>query len=66
MLLHNDKEALEEAIRATAQHLSLPIEYVEKDYWITYALKELASSNIGEHIVFKGGTSLSKLDCSLK
>lgn len=60
MLLHDNKEALEEAIRATAQHLSLPIEYVEKDYWVTYALKELASSNIGEHIVFKGGTSLSK------
>ena len=60
MLLHKDKEALEEAIRATAQHLSLPIEYVEKDYWVTYALRELASSNIGEHIVFKGGTSLSK------
>jgi|TARA_B110000967_G_scaffold8973_1_gene8972 hypothetical protein len=60
VLLHKDKEALEEAIRATAQHLSLPIEYVEKDYWVTYALKELASSSIGEHIVFKGGTSLSK------
>jgi len=60
VLLHQDKEALEQAIRATAQHLSLPIEYVEKDYWVTYALKELASSNIGEHIVFKGGTSLSK------
>lgn len=60
MLLHKDKEALEEAIRATAQHLSLPIEYVEKDYWVTCALKELAASNIGEQIVFKGGTSLSK------
>lgn len=60
MLLHEDKKALEEAIRATAANLSLPIEYVEKDYWVTFALKTLALSNISDAIVFKGGTSLSK------
>jgi len=60
VLLHKDKEALEQAIRATAKHLSLPIEYVEKDYWVTYALKALALSDISDDIVFKGGTSLSK------
>ena len=47
MLLHEDKDALEEAIRATAKSLSLPIEYVEKDYWVTYALKTLALSDMG-------------------
>jgi len=60
VLLHEDKKALEEAIRATANTLSLPIEYVEKDYWITYTLKTLASSDMDDEIVFKGGTSLSK------
>lgn len=60
MLLHEDKKALEEAIRATAISLSLPIEYVEKDYWVTFALKELATCDICEDVVFKGGTSLSK------
>jgi predicted nucleotidyltransferase component of viral defense system len=60
MKLHEDERALEEAIRATALHLSLPITYVEKDYWVTRALKELALSNVCEKIVFKGGTSLSK------
>ncbi|MEJ6080895.1 nucleotidyl transferase AbiEii/AbiGii toxin family protein, partial [Vibrio sp. 1-Bac 57] len=60
MLLHKDEGALEEAIRATANSLSLPVEYVEKDYWVTFALKTLALSNIGDEIVFKGGTSLSK------
>jgi len=60
MKLHEDEKALEEAIRATANHLSLPITYVEKDYWVTSALKELAFSNVSEDIVFKGGTSLSK------
>lgn len=60
MKLHEDEKALEEAIRATANHMSLPVTYVEKDYWVTRALKELALSNISENIVFKGGTSLSK------
>lgn len=60
MLLHEDKEVLEQAIRATANFLSLPVEYVEKDYWVTYALKSLAQSNLTDDIVFKGGTSLSK------
>lgn len=60
MELHNDRGIFEEAIRATAQHLSLPMTYVEKDYWVTVALKELANSDIGNNIVFKGGTSLSK------
>ncbi|SGZ19450.1 nucleotidyl transferase AbiEii/AbiGii toxin family protein [Moritella viscosa] len=60
MLLHSDKAALQEAIRAAANHLALPIEYVEKDYWVTYALKALSESTLSEDIVFKGGTSLSK------
>lgn len=60
MELHNDRELFEEAIRATALHLSLPMTYVEKDYWVTVALKALAQSEIGASIVFKGGTSLSK------
>lgn len=60
MLLHEDKHVFEQAIRATARFLSLPVEYVEKDYWVTYALKRLAHSGLTEDIVFKGGTSLSK------
>ena len=60
MLLHLQPAKLEEAIRATARHMSLPVSYVEKDYWITMALKVLANSAISDDIVFKGGTSLSK------
>ena len=33
---------------------------MEKDYWITYALKCLAISTFRDDMVFKGGTSLSK------
>ncbi len=60
MLLHNDEKLLDEAIRATAHQLSLPVAYVEKDYWVTRALKALANSPLSEYVVFKGGTSLSK------
>lgn len=60
MLLHHNLNKLEEAIRATAQSMSLPVTYVEKDYWVTWALKTLAHSTISDDIVFKGGTSLSK------
>jgi hypothetical protein len=34
--------------------------YIEKDYWVTYALKNIFSSDLAEKVVFKGGTSLSK------
>lgn len=40
--------------------MNLIPEYVEKDYWITYALFTVFTNEIGKDIVFKGGTSLSK------
>jgi predicted nucleotidyltransferase component of viral defense system len=39
----------------------LPPFAIEKDAWVTLALRIMFSSNIGDHIVFKGGTSLSKV-----
>jgi hypothetical protein len=33
---------------------------LEKDIWVTWALQGLFESKLGEHLVFKGGTSLSK------
>jgi len=34
---------------------------VEKDFWVCWTLRELFTQpNIGEHLTFKGGTSLSK------
>jgi predicted nucleotidyltransferase component of viral defense system len=40
--------------------MGIPAVYVEKDYWVTYALSVLFNSVIGKDIVFKGGTALSK------
>lgn len=61
MKLHNYKEAFEGAIVATAEHLGISEIYIEKDYWVTYALKQIfTDKNAKEIAVFKGGTSLSK------
>ena len=35
---------------------------LEKDFWVCWTLKELFRlQDIGEHLIFKGGTSLSKV-----
>lgn len=40
--------------------LGLPEQAVEKDYWVTVMLQLIFDSELNEHIIFKGGTSLSK------
>lgn len=45
---------------AAARQLSPQI--LEKDFWVCWTLKRLfALPTIGEHLIFKGGTSLSKI-----
>lgn len=58
MFLHKDWELFKETIYSTATELELPVPVVEKDYYVTMILKELASTT--PECVFKGGTSLSK------
>lgn len=60
MNLHEDKEAFKNAIIATAQYINIPETYIEKDYWVTYILRNLSLSEFKDKAVFKGGTSLSK------
>ncbi len=49
------------AFDETAAALNLPAVSVEKDFWVCWALSVLFGlEGIGEHLVFKGGTSLSK------
>jgi len=38
----------------------LPLAAIEKDWWVTLVLKAVFSSAYTSHLVFKGGTSLSK------
>jgi len=46
----------------TAQQTGMEAVIVEKDFWVCWTLKELFRlPEIGEHLIFKGGTSLSKV-----
>ena len=58
MNLHHNHEAFSELIAAASNELRIPPGIVEKDYYVTLALRELASRVKG--MVFKGGTSLTK------
>jgi len=60
MKLHEEGEVFAELVGVTAETIGLPQVYVEKDYWITKALKYLSKSPYVGEVVFKGGTSLSK------
>ena len=60
MKLHLDKQLFRDAITVTAQQLDMLPIYVEKDYWVTYALYTIFNNEIGKEIIFKGGTALSK------
>ncbi len=60
MKLHQNKELFTDAVVETSRWMGLGEIFIEKDYWVTYALKTLFSSDVSEEIVFKGGTSLSK------
>lgn len=60
MKLHQNKSLFRDAVRVTAQQMNIPPEFVEKDYWVTYALFTIFKNEIGKDTVFKGGTALSK------
>lgn len=47
-------------IQQTAEKEGIPDLAVEKDWWVTIVLKALFSCSCNKHLLFKGGTSLSK------
>jgi hypothetical protein len=49
-----------EALGVAATNSGRPVHLLEKDVWVVWAVDGLFSSALGEHLVFKGGTSLSK------
>lgn len=61
MNLHDSGVVFEDAIRAASDHLDMRTIFVEKDYWVTFLLSRLSKSAYSNEIVFKGGTSLSKV-----
>lgn len=49
-----------EALSVAATASGRPVYLLEKDLWVVWTLEGLFASPLGEHLVFKGGTSLSK------
>lgn len=60
MQLHKESEIFKTLIQLTAESIGLNPQIIEKDYWITYALFQLAQAHEQSVVVFKGGTSLTK------
>lgn len=65
MKLHEDQALFADIISRAAEHpsqggLGIRPQFIEKDYWISNALKHLSESRYKDIAVFKGGTSLSK------
>jgi len=60
MKLHENKTLFRQAVQFTADQMKIAAIYVEKDYWVTYALYTIFNNDIGKDTVFKGGTALSK------
>jgi hypothetical protein len=49
-----------EALGVAATESGRPVHLLEKDIWVVWAIDGLFSADFGKHLVFKGGTSLSK------
>lgn len=60
MRLHENNELFRQAIQFTSDQLKIRPIFIEKDYWVTFALHTIFNSPIGADSVFKGGTALSK------
>lgn len=60
MRLHENERLFKQAISVTAEMMGIPEIFIEKDYWVTYALHVIFNDEIGGQAVFKGGTALSK------
>lgn len=60
MNLHLNKQLFRQAVQATSDQMQILPIYIEKDYWVTFALYTIFHDEIGKDTIFKGGTSLSK------
>lgn len=60
MKLHQNEPLFRQAVQVTAERMGILDIYIEKDYWVCYALKLIFDSAIKDEVIFKGGTALSK------
>jgi len=50
-----------EALEVASDRSGRPMHLLEKDVWVVWALGAVFDSAFGNHLAFKGGTSLSKV-----
>lgn len=55
------KEQQQIVLTQAANKTGLPVQAVEKDLWVTVVLQMVFALPVANHLVFKGGTSLSKV-----
>lgn len=55
-----NEEQRKASLEQAAVKAGMQVKAVEKDWWVTLTLKTLFNSKHSEHLLFKGGTSLSK------
>jgi len=58
--LHLTDKDRRDALEVAAAASGRPAHLLEKDIWVVWALETLFGSPLGDQLVFKGGTSLSK------
>ena len=66
MKLHKDKDAFQALLSVIAEKTGIREDIIEKDYYLTLLLSELASWQAELPVYFKGGTALYKAIGSLK
>lgn len=54
------KEEKQTICNSLADRIGLPAAAVEKDWWMVQTLRLIFNMDVAEHLVFKGGSSLSK------
>ncbi|MDR3133785.1 MAG: nucleotidyl transferase AbiEii/AbiGii toxin family protein [Prevotellaceae bacterium] len=50
----------QDVLQRVYRKVKFPLYIIEKDWWVVQTLRLISRMNIAEHLVFKGGTSLSK------
>lgn len=60
LFLRLNKKDRSDALGLASAQSRRPTHLFEKDVWVVWALRTLFNASFGPHLVFKGGTSLSK------
>jgi hypothetical protein len=66
VFLQLSKKDRADALGVAAEQSRRPAHLLEKDVWVVWALRTMFQSPFGPHLVFKGGTSLSKAYAAIK